>query len=564
MSGQFAGTPYIWSFLVSVLFMLGLCLYGWYNRAVPGALPFSLLMLLWSLLSLCSILEITSSDISASIFWTKSAFLLSGPTALAGLWFVLAYARLNQFLTRPYMIPAVLFVFLGTLFILTNNLHHWVWEAPAHANGDLHLMQAGGYWVLLTVGYLLIFLTLPILLWLFIRSPLHRWPVAFLLAGQIAVRSALIMSVAGFNPVSPFSPLAIASMFLAVTYAVALFGFGIFDPITLARRTAVEQAHSGMVVLDREGRVVSLNPAAERILELRTRQVAGKPARDLLPACPVEALHSNDETEIDLSLGEGQDLRNYTMAVSLLKDFRGLEAGRLLMLRDVTAQKRIQAQILEQQRTLAMMQEREQLAQELHDNLGQVFASLNVQGQSIRRLLDQGDISTADCQVSRLIEVAREADVDIRESILGLRVALSEQGFIPSLTQYLAKYEKNNGIRTRLEGSEMITDGLFEPLVEVQLLRILQEALTNIRKHAGLCSVWIAFTREDGYAHISVRDNGQGFELATRKNDQGEHIGLRVMRERAREVGGSLSLQSQPGQGTEMIVHMPVRESVRA
>jgi signal transduction histidine kinase len=244
---------------------------------------------------------------------------------------------------------------------------------------------------------------------------------------------------------------------------------------------------------------------------------------------------------------------------SLLNDFRGLQVGRLLRLRDVTEQKRTQAQILEQQRALSMLHEREQLARELHDNLGQVFAFVNLQGQTIHRLLSRGDLSTADEYVSRLLEVAREADVDIRESIIGLRATISENGLLPTLTQYLARYEKNYGIQTQLEGSELFIDGAFEPLVEVQLVRILQEALTNVCKHANARCVRIAFALEDGWARVSVHDDGRGFDPEASFAGMEEHVGLRVMRERAEEVGGSLSLQSASGHGTELIVRVPVK-----
>ena len=105
----------------------------------------------------------------------------------------------------------------------------------------------------------------------------------------------------------------------------------------------------------------------------------------------------------------------------------------------------------------------------------------------------------------------------------------------------------------------MFTDGAFEPLVEVQLLRILQEALTNVRKHANASCVRISFALEDGWALINVHDDGRGFDPDASSAGMEEHIGLRVMRERAEEVGGSLSLQSASGQGTELVVRVPVK-----
>jgi signal transduction histidine kinase len=249
----------------------------------------------------------------------------------------------------------------------------------------------------------------------------------------------------------------------------------------------------------------------------------------------------------------------YELNFSPLHDFRGLPIGHLLLLHDVTEQRRSQAQILEQQQALATLTERERLARELHDSLGQSFAFVNTQGQTIRRLLSRGDIATADEYTRRLVEVAREADVDIRESILGLRVALSGQGFFPLLVQYLTRYGKNYGIRTELEKPDTMQDGVFEPLIEVQLLRILQEALTNVRKHAGANCVRIAFAFENNCASVTVQDDGQGFDPGAWSGDLGEHVGLRVMRERAEDVGGNLSLHSIPGQGTDVVVRLPVK-----
>jgi signal transduction histidine kinase len=246
--------------------------------------------------------------------------------------------------------------------------------------------------------------------------------------------------------------------------------------------------------------------------------------------------------------------------MSALKDFRQLEIGHLLILRDMTEQKQAQAKIVEQQQAMAMLHERERLARELHDSLGQVFAFINTQGQTIHRLLDRGDISTAQQYVDRLVEVTRDADMDIRESILGLRATLFEHGFFLILEQYLARFEKNFNIRTELLKPETLGNDVFNPLVEVQLMRILQEALTNVRKHAGADSVRITFTPKDSCIWMTIQDDGQGFDSRTRYGKVDEHVGLRVMQERAEEVGGSVMVHSETGQGTVVEVCMPVKE----
>jgi signal transduction histidine kinase len=273
--------------------------------------------------------------------------------------------------------------------------------------------------------------------------------------------------------------------------------------------------------------------------------------------------------QIEICLGVEPETRYYLLETSELEDWRGMAIGHLLLLCDVTEHKLAQVQAVKQQRAQAMLQEREQLARELHDCLGQVFAFVNVQGQTIQRLMNRGDIETAHEYIGRMVDVTREADVDIRESILSLRVTLSEHGFFPALTLFLIRYEKNYNIHILLEVPEAFADRAFEPLVEVQLLRILQEALTNVRKHASARCVRIAFAVENDCerspcahspcARITIQDDGQGFDPGGGFAGTGEHVGLRVMRERVEELGGNLSLYSKPGQGTEVVVRVPLK-----
>ncbi|HET8730131.1 MAG TPA: ATP-binding protein, partial [Moraxellaceae bacterium] len=173
-------------------------------------------------------------------------------------------------------------------------------------------------------------------------------------------------------------------------------------------------------------------------------------------------------------------------------------------------------------------------------------------------------VTAAGETIGRLVEAAREADTDIRESISGLRESLSEGGFFAALAKYLCQYEKNCAIRVALEKPEGISDAVFEPIVAVQLLRILQEALTNVRKHANAQRVHIRFALEnDGgprqWACVIVRDDGCGFDASALSDKSGGHFGLRVMQERVEAVGGQFTLHAQPGRGTTVVIRVPVR-----
>lgn len=556
-------TPFFWPSFFTALVLLALSGYAWRHRNVPGALPFAIGCLFAALWVGGSIMENAAVDASTQIFWVKVQGALQLPAVTAITCFVLEYAWPGRWLTRRNLALLSIAPLLILVLILTNDLYHLMWLGFSY-DGMVIPLRGPGNWVFVMYGMLLSLIDLTVFTWLFIQSPLHRWPVAIMATGQIVSR--LLYMLEAFHLIHSDLPLdVIIIAFLFLVYAIALFAFHLFDPIPLAHQMVIEQLRDGMLVLDPVGRVTNLNPAAEGILGVSAKRAAGRPIRDLLSPYadvdkPLEAMVV-DQTEV--CLGTGAESRYYRLEMAPLKDWRGLVMGRLLLLHDVTEQKLAQAQMIEQQRAVAMLQEREQLARELHDSLGQVFAFVNTQGQAVRRLLSRGDVETADAYVGRLVDVSREADVDIRESILGLRATLSEQGLFPALTYYLAQYEKNYDIHAELEKPEAFTGGAFEPLVEVQLLRIVQEALSNVRKHAGADCVRVTFAFEDGWARITVRDDGQGFASAESGDILDEHVGLRVMRERAEEVGGSLKLRSKPGQGTTVVVRVPVKRDGR-
>ncbi len=558
MSWNYAYTPNIWPSLLTVLLLLTLAIYSGRKRSMPGAVPFAIGSLLAGLWVAGSVLRYAAVDVDTQIFWYKfeSLWQLSAITAITC--FILEYTWPGRWLTRRNLILLAIIPLLDIVLILTNDLHHQEWRSFFN-DGFIILRQGLMGWFAFAYGVALGIPNIIALLWLFLRSPLHRWPAFIILIGQVTVRMVYLLGAADWlHSDLPLDTISLGFVFLM--YAIVLFGFRIFDPVPLAQQTAIEQLRTGILVLDSHERVVSMNPAAERILGMPARQARNQFIRDLLSKFPDVSLPAPDGTETEVQITSGQVLRHYTLSMSVLKDFRLLEIGHLLILRDVTDQRRAQVKALEQQRALAMLHERERLARELHDSLGQVFAFINTQGQTIQRLLDRGNISTAQKYTDRLVEVAREADLDIRESILGLRAMLFEQGFFPILEQYLTRFEKNFNIHTELSKPEALGNNIFPPLVEVQLLRILQEALTNVRKHANANSVRINFALNDSCVWVTIQDDGQGFDSTAKYGKVDEHVGLRVMQERAEEVGGSMKVHSEPGQGTVVEVCMPVND----
>ncbi len=554
-------TPYIWPMLASAGFNAALGLYAWRRRKVPGALPFAILMLFMSQWAMGAALELAAIDIPTKIFWFKFQYFWQGPVIAIGLWFVLEYAQLNRFLTRRNLILLFAFPLAGSLLILTNDAHHWIWLGFSFDQG-IQPLRGSGNWILTSVGILLTLMNFPVLIWLFIRSPQHRWPAALILCGQLVVRAAYVFDVANVNPFAPMDPTVLATNFSATMYAISLFGFRMFDPIPVARRTVIEQMQEGMLVLDMAQKIVDLNLAAEKLLGFPAAYIRGRDAAEVLPAYAGVNEQTDDTStaQSEIELGTGATARYCTLHLSPLKDRSGHTLGYLILLHDMTEQKRAQAQLMEQQRALAALKEREQVARELHDELSQELAFINLQAQAASELLTAGETLQARAHLARLAEVARETQVDVREQISKLSLSiLPEEGFIGALRRFLEAFHRTYEIQAELIFPEGQLTVLLEPTAEVQLLRIVQEAFTNIRKHACARSARVSMAMESDGMELVIEDDGNGFDLRQRA-ENGETFGLRIMRERAAEIGGSLQVESEAGRGTRVIVRIPIKD----
>ena len=216
--------------------------------------------------------------------------------------------------------------------------------------------------------------------------------------------------------------------------------------------------------------------------------------------------------------------------------------------------------MLEQQHLVATLQERERLARELHDSTGQVLGYVNLQTQTIQKWLQSGNQERAEASLTRLAEVARDAHVDVRESILGLKTGpVQDWAFLSALKRYLNDFQEHYNIRTELSIPEGMQDDVITPGTGVQVLRVIQEALTNARKHSSAKTVRITFEQKDSRVFIRISDDGSGFNPDQLDRERNGHFGLIFMRERMEQAGGSLNIESSPGTGTTVQLEAPVR-----
>jgi PAS domain S-box-containing protein len=501
-------------------------------------------------------LELASTDDTTKIFWHKFQAILVLPFVTAAMGFALEYAGLGKWLTRRMLVLLVVAPLAFALLIFTNENHQLVWTRlwidghVRYGRGPVH----GGA---MAYGYFLSLLYLMVLTWLFVRSPRHRWIVGGLIAAALSMQGASILKFVDWNPVAPFDPMVFVLNFAIVPYALAIFRFRMFEVVPVARDTIIEQMADGILVLDAENRIADVNQSAQTLLGIVKSKVIGRRIVKVLQSYPdlLRLIHESNETQCEVSFGNTH-IRWYQVSILPLIDRRGFQLGRLISLHDISEQKHTQAQLLDHQRTLAMLRERELLACELHDGIGQILAAAHLQVRSAEEFLVRGDTVSVESCMHRLAEVTQEAKESVRDYLLGVKTRSSvDRGLLKVLHQYLNQYSHNYGIHSELVVPPELDGKRIDSAIEVQLQPIIQEALTNVRRHAEASSARVIFAISNGHIQITIEDNGRGFDREEIRENQG--FGLRSMRGRAEMVGANLEINSTPDKGTRVIIQVP-------
>lgn len=205
---------------------------------------------------------------------------------------------------------------------------------------------------------------------------------------------------------------------------------------------------------------------------------------------------------------------------------------------------------------LAVAQERLRIAHEMHDGIAQVLGYVNTKVQAATEYIRREKTEEGLEQLRELAVAAREAYVDVREAIVDLRTLPGPaRRFEDVLREYIDRWKEQTEI-----GAELVVDDdmVLPAGAELQLVRIIQESLTNVRKHSKAKTVRVEMRRANGSLLLLVSDDGAGFTQAVRSRRVFPRFGLSTMRERAESIGASFSIESTPGAGTRVRVEMPL------
>ena len=335
-----------------------------------------------------------------------------------------------------------------------------------------------------------------------------------------------------------------------------------------AYRLLVEAMSEGAATLSRKGTLLYCNrrfaelmrtPRA-RLIGIEVRALVAEPERDRFDAFLAQATRAPAKGEFTLRRTPKSLVPVY-LSLDRLRPYRGQALG--MVITDLSEQKRKQAADLEQaratqrlllERTLAAQEEeRRRIARELHDEAGQLLTAILV---GLRTLEHAQSLSEVAALGHRLRAVAGQALDEVGRLARGLHPAvLDDHGLGVALTRYVAEYSTTHNIAVDLT-LDALERGALPSAVQIALYRIVQEALTNVARHAGAGAVSVSVARQAGAVTLAVADDGRGFD-ATAVAVSSHRLGIQSMRERAAMLGGTVSFTPRR-KGTTVLVRLPL------
>jgi signal transduction histidine kinase len=271
---------------------------------------------------------------------------------------------------------------------------------------------------------------------------------------------------------------------------------------------------------------------------------------------PIEAIHQT------LSAYQNSDFSVRVPTNGHIKDELSGLAETFNSMADILARNQQEQQEIAKVRQSAVLEERERIARELHDGVAQFLGYVNTKTLAVQLLLDKEQKEDAVRQLKQLEQAVQEQSVDVRASIVGLKLAVeSGTGLAASLGEFCRQCNRISDLEIQFTASPGVEDVRLSPEVELHLLRIVQEAVSNIRKHSAAKRAQVALTLEESALVIVIRDSGIGFNPYTRSSDQMIRFGLQIMHERAKLIGSELSILSEADCGTTIRVRLELEQT---
>lgn len=524
------------------------------RRGNPLALPFFAFIFCVFILALNSLLEILTLNLELSLFFADLSFL--GVTFLAVTWLgvVMTYAgKTKRFMRRLPLI--VLIPTLTNIVIWTNPLHH-LWRSDSYRDltttwFPVSVYNYGPWYYTIHMGYNYLITVISLyMLWMAftIKGRVYRSQISILASAFLLPYAIEMMNIFGIQPIPHYNS---STLFLPISGAIIAWGFLRYDLLELtpiARDLVVESMRDLMLVLDNQNRIIDINPAAREKLFGGSTRIVGMNLDRLIEHQDnlLSSLQNNHTNHSEVQLESGANEQVYETHFSPITDSSGNTAGQLLILRDITSRKQAEKAFYEQVQQVAVLEERQRLARELHDSVSQSLFAARTLADLLPRAIDKKPekVSEYAFNIQQLIQ---GTTAEMRLVLLELYPdALTETELGIIIKHLCDAHTGATGIEVEFKAASQI---LLESAQQIVFYRITQEALNNIRKHTQATQVKVHLTKSDNIIELLIEDNGVGFDTTQIPTD---HFGLKNMRERANSIDAKFEIRSEIDCGTSI------------
>jgi len=543
-------------------------MYGLGHWQMRGAGELTMCSLLSALWAGANAFEMAGIDLPTKLFWANLQYLAFSFVPLACLAMVVRFSGKDQFLTLKKALPFLAIPLLTSILVWFDPVFGAVRNSfSLDTHGDFPVIAkvfGPWYWVHCAYSYSIMMMTVVVLLGMLKeKGSIYRRQTIIFLVGLGLVFVVNISYVLKLGPVKRFDVSPIALSVAAAIFWLGIFRYRMFEIIPIARNTVFERIANGIMVIDKECLLLDCNEAAQRIFDMDGRNLIGKNLRQMLPElCATidantpfsEGSFLTFQNELRLTGDHGE--RFYSLSASHLLDPRYKDAL-VLVVTDISEFRNAHLELLQQREVLAAAAEKEKLAWELHDRLGQILNFAITQSDAAIQELGNENHALASSHLSRLRKILASSQIDLRDFVQGNRDAKYEGIALPSLLEKEANFfSLYCDIPVSLRISQEMRTFPFTVFQKMNLVRATKEALNNIAKHAKASNVIIALEAIAGEIRLGIEDDGVG--MAKGMLGQTAGAGLDIMEERALSLGGKRVIEAIPGSGTRLTLSFPL------
>lgn len=564
--------PYIYFLALSAGITLSLAFFSMIRFKVSGQVVFSIWMLVCTFWATCNAFELMGNTLSVKLFWANMQY--AAYAFFPVLFFVLALQLGGHRLTwmkvlKPYALFLVMLVpCITTVLVWFDTRLGFVRYnfvlIPGSRFSFIKKSYGPWFYVHTIYSYVLYLCGAFILVQgiLTSKSFVYKMQQLLLLIGTGILFVSNFLYIIGK---SAYTSIDVTPSFFSITGIIVYYGitqFRFLDLVPVAREAIFENMGEGIIVTDKDGRILDVNSRMFKLFDMNVSQLQGYSAQKVFPGlfpdsfepAPTEVKRGASVLTIHYTDSNDNKLQYERTCTPVLGTKRE-KMGFIFSVTDITDLYHAQQLLSLQQKELAVQQEQQRVARDLHDNIGQVLSFATVQIQTIQHELEKGNIELVQEYLDKLKQVTGDSYAELRRYIFNLRQVASENdSFKKTVTLFAKQIDISAPVICSVDFPPQLPSFFDSPEVKSHLLSLTKEAVNNSLKHAHAQHITIGLETlpEDAFVYY-IKDDGDGISsnLLTQKTCSS---GLRIMQERAMLTGGTFNIESAPGAGTKISV----------